>query len=415
MQENNETFYHILPNGIRLVHRRTSSPVVYTGVMVGAGTRDEAPAENGMAHYIEHCVFKGTEKHSARQIISNIEGIGGEINAYTTKEETTFYAATLPEHLTRTVRLLAEMVLRPTFPKHETDKEVGVILDEIESYNDSPSELIYDDFEGMLFDGHPLAMPILGTKKSLRKISAGPDLPKAWMQRHYKPGRMVIFCQGPVAPERFFRLAEQEFGVPEASNGPTTPRQPLDNLPDSAQRLTYKRHTHQVHAMMGCRAYPLGHELQLPLYLLNNILGGGSLNSRLNLRLRESRGLVYTVESVYTPLSDTGYWCIYFACDPEHYAECAELCREEMDKLTQHPLDERQIGRALQQLRGQMAISSLNQENNALAMGKSVLYHNYAPTWRETYEQIAQISPSQLLKASREVLSLCHLSILTYE
>lgn len=415
MQENNETFYHILPNGIRLVHRRTESPIVYTGVMAGAGTRDEAPAENGMAHYIEHCVFKGTEKHSARQIISNIEGIGGEINAYTTKEETTFYAATLPEHLTRTVRLLAEMVLRPTFPKHETDKEVGVILDEIESYNDSPSELIYDDFEGMLFDGHPLAMPILGTKKSLRKISASPELPKAWMQRHYRPERMVIFCQGSVAPERFFRLAEQEFGVLAASNDPLSTRYPPDNLPDSAQRISYKRHTHQVHAMMGCRAYPLGHELQLPLYLLNNILGGGSLNSRLNLRLRESRGLVYTVESVYTPLSDTGYWCIYFACDPEHYAECAALCREEIDKLTQHPLDDRQIGRALQQLRGQTAISSLNQENNALAMGKSVLYHNYAPTWRETFEQIAQTTPSQLLKASREVLSLCHLSILTYE
>lgn len=415
MQENNETFYHILPNGIRLVHRRTESPIVYTGVMAGAGTRDEAPAENGMAHYIEHCVFKGTEKHSARQIISNIEGIGGEINAYTTKEETTFYAATLPEHLTRTVRLLAEMVLRPTFPKHETDKEVGVILDEIESYNDSPSELIYDDFEGMLFDGHPLAMPILGTKKSLRKISAGPELPKAWMRRHYRPERMVIFCQGSVAPERFFRLAEQEFGVLAASNDPLSTRYPPDNLPDSAQRISYKRHTHQVHAMMGCRAYPLGHELQLPLYLLNNILGGGSLNSRLNLRLRESRGLVYTVESVYTPLSDTGYWCIYFACDPEHYAECAALCREEIDKLAQHPLDDRQIGRALQQLRGQTAISSLNQENNALAMGKSVLYHNYAPTWRETFEQIAQTTPSQLLKASREVLSLCHLSILTYE
>lgn len=415
MQENNETFYHILPNGIRLVHRRTESPIVYTGVMAGAGTRDEAPAENGMAHYIEHCVFKGTEKHSARQIISNIEGIGGEINAYTTKEETTFYAATLPEHLTRTVRLLAEMVLRPTFPKHETDKEVGVILDEIESYNDSPSELIYDDFEGMLFDGHPLAMPILGTKKSLRKISASPELPKAWMRRHYRPERMVIFCQGSVAPERFFRLAEQEFGVLAASNDPLSTRYPPDNLPDSAQRISYKRHTHQVHAMMGCRAYPLGHELQLPLYLLNNILGGGSLNSRLNLRLRESRGLVYTVESVYTPLSDTGYWCIYFACDPEHYAECAALCREEIDKLAQHPLDDRQIGRALQQLRGQTAISSLNQENNALAMGKSVLYHNYAPTWRETFEQIAQTTPSQLLKASREVLSLCHLSILTYE
>ena len=184
MQENSETFYHNLPNGVRLVVRRIDSPVVYVGVMVGVGTRDELPTENGMAHYIEHCVFKGTERHTARQIINSIEGIGGEINAYTTKEETTFYAATLPEHLRRTLRLLAEMVLRPTFPKHETDKELGVIFDEIESYNDSPSELIYDDFEGMLFEGHPLAMPILGSKKTLRKISASPANPRQWMRQH---------------------------------------------------------------------------------------------------------------------------------------------------------------------------------------------------------------------------------------
>ncbi|MGM9811094.1 MAG: M16 family metallopeptidase, partial [Paludibacteraceae bacterium] len=212
MQENSETFYHNLPNGVRVVVRKTDSPVVYVGVMVGAGTRDEQPAENGMAHYIEHCVFKGTEKHTARQIINSIEGIGGEINAYTTKEETTFYAATLPEHTTRTLRLLAEMVLRPTFPKHETDKELGVIFDEIESYNDSPSELIYDDFEGMLFEGHSLAMPILGTKKTLRKISASPANPQQWMRLHYRPERMVVFCQGNIAPDIFFRLAEREFG-----------------------------------------------------------------------------------------------------------------------------------------------------------------------------------------------------------
>lgn len=423
MQENSETFYHNLPNGVRLVVRRIDSPVVYVGVMVGVGTRDELPAENGMAHYIEHCVFKGTERHTARQIINSIEGIGGEINAYTTKEETTFYAATLPEHLRRTLRLLAEMVLRPTFPKHETDKELGVIFDEIESYNDSPSELIYDDFEGMLFDGHPLAMPILGSKKTLRKISASPANPRQWMRQHYRAERMVVFCQGSIAPERFFRLAEREFGGVGVSENPSC--NPAGDLrgtrdrpataPRNRQHISYKRHTHQVHAMLGNIAYPLGHELQLPFYLLNNIIGGGSLNSRLNLRLRESRGLVYTVESTYTPLSDTGYWCTYFACEPEHFDECLRLCNEEFEKLCSHPLSEQQVSKALRQLRGQMAIGSLNQENNALAMAKSVLYFGHAPTWAETFEQIAQTTTSQLIKASEEILTPCHLSILTYK
>ena len=416
MQENSETFYHNLPNGVRVVVRKTDSPVVYVGVMVGAGTRDELPSENGMAHYIEHCVFKGTEKHTSRQIINSIEGIGGEINAYTTKEETTFYAATLPEHITRTLRLLAEMVLRPTFPKHETDKELSVILDEIESYNDSPSELIYDDFEAMLFDGHPLAMPILGSKKTLRKISASPANPLQWMHLHYRPERMVVFCQGCVAPESFFRLAEREFGETAQGGAVSMPHQrTILTPPLQPKHITYKRHTHQVHAMLGNIAYPLGHELQLPFYLLNNIIGGGSLNSRLNLRLREARGLVYTVESTYTPLSDTGYWCTYFACEPEHFDECLRLCKEELEKLCSHPLSETQIKHALQQLRGQMAISSLNQESNALAMAKSVLYFGHAPTWMETYKQIAYSTPAQLLKASQDILTSCHLSILTYE
>ena len=182
-----DTFYHNLPNGVQIVHRKTTSPVVYVGIMVGAGTRHELPNENGMAHYIEHCVFKGTEHYTARQIINHIEGIGGEINAYTTKEETTFYAATLSNHFRTTLHLLAEMVLHPTFSKKETDKEVTVILDEIESYNDSPSELIYDDFENMIFEGSSLAMPILGTKKTLHRISKSPDIALGWMHQHYRP------------------------------------------------------------------------------------------------------------------------------------------------------------------------------------------------------------------------------------
>ena len=419
MQENTKTFYHILPNGVKIVHRWTPSPVAYIGVMVGAGTRDEQPEENGMAHYIEHCVFKGTSQHSARQIIHAIEGIGGEINAYTTKEETTFYAAILAEHVQLTLHLIAEMILQPAFKKEETDKERMVIMDEIESYNDQPSELIYDDFESLVFAGNSLALPILGTKKTIRHISSKPEYAKNWMAAHYSPERMVVFCQGNVKPEKIFRLAEKELGgLQKASaleNDPRTDRKRTENGPSPVREASYKRHTHQVHAMLGGRAYPLGHENQLDMFLLNNILGGGSLNSRLNLSLREAKGLVYTVESTYTPLSDTGYWCIYWACDPEDYEQSLGLVRNELHKLQEHPLSESALQKALVQLRGQMAISAQNQENSALAMAKSMLYHGHAPEWQEVYAKITETSPNTLLRIANELFCAENLYILTYE
>ncbi len=423
MQENKQTFYHILPNGVKIVHQWTPSPVAYVGVMVGAGTRHEQPEENGMAHYIEHCVFKGTAHHSARQIIHAIEGIGGEINAYTTKEETTFYAAILAEHVQLTLHLIAEMILEPVFKKEETDKERMVIMDEIESYNDSPSELIYDDFESLVFAGSSLALPILGTKKTLRHLSAKPDYAKQWMKQHYTPDRMVVFCQGNVKPEKIFRLAEREFGHLSAENnlsaegGLSVKRSvsPQDGLSASEHERSFRKHTHQVHAMLGGRAYPLGHDKQLATFLLNNILGGGSLNSRLNLSLREARGLVYTVESTYTPLSDTGYWCIYWACDPEDYEHSLGLVHTELAKLSEQPLSESALKHALVQLRGQMAISAQNRENSALAMAKSMLYHGCAPLWEETFAKIAETSSKTLLEVAKELFCTENRYILTYE
>ena len=415
MQENSQTFYHNLPNGVKIVHRWTPSPVAYVGVMVGTGTRDEQPEENGMAHYIEHCVFKGTAHHSARQIIHSIEGIGGEINAYTTKEETTFYAAILTEHVQLTLHLIAEMILEPTFKKEETDKERMVILDEIESYNDSPSELIYDDFENLVFAGSPLAQPILGTKKTLKHISSKPSYAKEWMRTHYTPDRMVVFCQGNVKPERIFRIAEKEFGdIPSNPNIPNNRSNPSILISEEHARA-YKRHTHQVHAMVGGRAYAIGHDRQLAMFLLNNILGGGSLNSRLNLSLRESKGLVYTVESTYTPLSDTGYWCVYWACDPEDYSQSFALVRKELDKLMDTPLSRSALQHSLVQLRGQLAISAQNQENSALALAKSVLYRGYAPEWQETMERIEQTTEQQIQEIAQDVFEAQKTFILTYE
>lgn len=405
-----ETFYHNLPNGLQIVHRKTTSPVVYVGIMVGAGTRHELPNENGMAHYIEHCVFKGTQHYTARQIINHIEGIGGEINAYTTKEETTFYAATLRQHFRTTLHLLAEMVLRPTFSQKESDKELTVILDEIESYNDSPSELIYDDFENMIFEGSSLAMPILGTKKTLRRISKSPDIALNWMQQHYRPERMVLFVLGNVTTQQVISAAEKELlasspiANSEASHSPQGVQYPIVTPAASLTRL-YRRHTHQTHIMLGSHAYPIGHPKQLTMYLLNNILGGGSMSSRLYLSLREKYGLVYNIDSQAVPLSDTGYWNIYLACEPQHKDQCLELCHKELKQLRDTTLTSTQLQRALRQLEGQMAISAENQENNALAMAKQMLYHHHAPAWQDTFARIQTITPTQLQDVANEVFA----------
>lgn len=401
-----DTFYHILPNGVQIVHRKTNSPVVYVGLMIGAGTRHEQANENGMAHYIEHCVFKGTEHYNARQIINHIEGIGGEINAYTTKEETTFYAATLCNHFRTTLHLLADMVLRPTFNKKETDKEVTVILDEIESYNDSPSELIYDDFENMVFEGSSLAMPILGTRKTLKRISKSPDYPLQWMAQHYRPERMVLFVQGNVSTKQVISAAERELGeVPHISSLTSHSSLSSQSSMPSATTRTYKRHTHQTHVMLGSHAYPIGHPKQLTMYLLNNILGGGSMSSRLYLSLREKHGLVYNIDSQAVPLSDTGYWNIYLACEPQHKEQCLELCHKELKQLRDTRLTAAQLQRALRQLEGQMAISAENQENNALAMAKQMLYHHHAPAWQETFAKVKEITSTQLQDVANEVFA----------
>ncbi len=404
-----ETFYHNLPNGVQIVHRLTSSPVVYVGIMIGAGTRHEQPEENGMAHYIEHCLFKGTEHYTARQIINHIEGIGGEINAYTTKEETTFYAATLSNHFRTTLHLLADMVLRPTFNKKETDKEVTVILDEIESYNDSPSELIYDDFENLLFEGSSLAMPILGTKKTLKRISKSPQYPLNWMAQHYRPERMVLFVQGNVSTKQVIAAAEKELLF-------SSPYRPIAYSPSPiAYSRTYKRHTHQTHVMLGSHTYPIGHPKQLTMFLLNNILGGGSMSSRLYLSLREKYGLVYNIDSQAVPLSDTGYWNIYLACEPQHKDQCIELCHKELKQLCDTRLTATQLQRALRQLEGQLAISAENQENNALAMAKQMLYHHRAPQWQETFAKVQKITPEQLQEVANEVFAPDKIYTLLYD
>lgn len=406
MQSNNTT-YHTFPSGLRLVYRQVDSPVAYLGIMVGAGTRDELPEETGMAHYIEHCVFKGTEHRSSRQIIRRIEDVGGEINAYTTKEETAYYVATPVAYAARSLELLADMVFCPVFPLEETRKERQVIYDEIESYNDSPSELIYDDFESLVFSGHPLANPILGTKKTLRYFSAQKAL--AFMQRTYRPERMVVFAEASMTPASFVRLAQkyiENLAIRKLEYPAISCRVPfLPIAENEVHTAEFRKHTHQAHVMLGGRAYPLAHERQLALYLLNHILGGGPMSSLLNLSLREQKGLVYTVESIYTPLSDTGYWSVYFACDPADREKCLELVSNQLDQLMKKPLSEALLKRAKCQLRGLLAIAAGNRENNALAMAKSMLYRGVSPLWEETMAKIDTFSSEEINAVAREIFA----------
>jgi predicted Zn-dependent peptidase len=308
------------------------------------------------------------------------------------------------------------MVLRPTFCKKETDKEVTVILDEIESYNDSPSELIYDDFENMIFEGSSLAMPILGTKKTLRRISKSPDIALNWMQQHYRPERMVLFVLGNVSTQQVISAAEKEFGnteVPINNTALHNTKQYYTTLNNTKSR-TYRRHTHQTHVMLGSHAYPLGHPKQLTMFLLNNILGGSSMSSRLYLSLREKHGLVYNIDSQAVPLSDTGYWNIYLACEPQYKDQCLELCHKELQTLRDLRLTSSQMQRALRQLEGQLAISAENQENNALAMAKQMLYHHHAPAWQETFAKVKAITPYQLQEVANEVFDTTKIATLQY-
>ncbi|MBR1808404.1 MAG: insulinase family protein [Paludibacteraceae bacterium] len=405
------TYYHTLANGIRIVHCQTRSDVSWLGLMAGCGTRDEETAVNGMAHYIEHTVFKGTNKRTAKQIINRIEDIGGEINAYTTKEETTFYAAVPNRYFGRALELIADMVFHPSFPKQETEKELSVILDEIESYEDSPSELIYEDFEGLVFEGNSLEMPILGTKKSLKRINK--EQTARFMQENYCTSEMVMFSLSSLPMQKVIAYAEQYLSDAPYNIFRTHTRVTPD-IPD-AKQASFRRHTHQTHVMIGGRAYPIGHEKQLALYLLNNILGGGSMNSRLNMSLREQRGLVYTIESTYSPLSDCGYWSIYFASEPQNVDECEQLVRQELRKMTETCISDYTLKKALRQLHGQMAIAAQNQENYALRLAKLMLYTNQAPAWEDTFAEIEQLTPDILSQTAKEIFGNNNIFILKYE
>ncbi len=407
-----ETDYltHTLANGIRIIHQRTDSPVGHLGVLINAGSRDELEEEHGLAHFIEHSVFKGTQKRKAFHILSRIEGVGGELNAYTTKEDTVLYATFLTEYYERTADLLSDILFNSVYPERELKREKEVVYEEINSYKDSPSELIFDEFEELVFDGHPIARNILGTREKLHNFTR--DSIFRFIENNYHTDQMVISSVGNIDFGDLLKMLERYFGaVPEKKR--ENSRQKFEGY--IPQERIVQRDTYQSHCVLGNIAFDVQHPQRIIMVLLNNILGGQALNSRLNLALRERRGMAYNVESGYTAYSDTGLFNVYFGTEKENLEKALNLVQKEFDLLRNTKLGTVQLSRAKKQLIGQIAISTESREDMMLTIGKSYLLYDKVDPLRVVFKKIEEITTEQLMEAANIVLNKEQMSTLIYQ
>ena len=388
-----------LANGLRVIHLPNNSKIAYCGYQIKAGTRNEKPGDEGLAHFCEHVTFKGTQTHTSTAIINKLESVGGDLNAFTNKEDTVFYSAIPVEHFAKAVDVLSDIVFYSIFPQAEIDKEVEVICDEIESYNDSPAELIYDEFENLVFKGHPLGHNILGSADRVRSFATADAM--RFTQQYYRPDNAIFFVYGNIDFKRLVKTLEK-----------LTPKQQQESLVDEAQmvangklpELTILNHdTHQAHVMIGNRAYSATHPLRIPLYLLNNMLGGPGMNARLNVILRERRGLVYSVESSMVCYGDTGLWAVYFGCDPQDVNRCVRLVKSEFKRLMEKPLSEKTLAAAKKQIKGQLAVACDNNENFAIDFGKSFLHFGDEKDIEKLYQKIDAVTAEQIQQVAKEI------------
>lgn len=446
---------YTLDNGLRIIHLPSDSKVVYCGYQINAGTRNEEPGEEGLAHFCEHVTFKGTERRKAWHILNCLESVGGDLNAYTNKEGTVYYSAILKEHIARAVDLLTDIVFHSVYPQAEIDKEVEVICDEIESYNDSPAELIYDEFENIIFKGSPLGHNILGTAEQVRSFKTEDAL--RFTRKLYRPDNAIFFAYGDIDFKKLVKLirkalADDDSGkvaenaansvgklaeekLPQISqitqisgdeNSITTEKSvssvksvgpekyPSVGKEIAGQTIVMQKNTHQAHVMIGTRAYDVNDSRRMPLYLLNNMLGGPGMNAKLNLALREHNGLVYTVESTMVAYGDTGVWSIYFGCDEHDVKRCLRLVRKELDKFMQKPLSEAQLKAAKKQIKGQVGVACDNRENFALDFGKSFLHYGWEKNVDRLYEQVDEITAEQIQAVAQELFDKDRLTTLIF-
>lgn len=401
--------YHKLNNGIRLIHKQTNSNVGHLGVIINTGSRDEQNDEYGMAHFIEHVIFKGTNKRKAYHVISRLEDVGGEIDAFTTKEETCITAAFITKYYKRTFELFADILFNSSYPDNEIEKEKEVIYEEINSYKDSPSELIFDEFENLIFEGHPIGRSILGEPEQLNKYNRE-DIIK-FIKNNYHTDQMVICSVGNEKFNKIVALAEKYFGVAK-TNLRKNKRKPINGY--GAKNQIVKKNIYQSHCILGNRSYHISHKNRLALELINNILGGPGMNSRLNLALRERRGYVYNIESFYSAYSDTGVIGIYFATEHEKLEKSINIIKQEIKKLQTKSLGILQLDKAKKQMLGQIAISNDNNQNLLMNIGRSYLLFNKVDSLNNVYEKINKLTANKLMEAANDVLNFEKLSMLTY-
>ena len=442
---------YTLDNGLRIIHLPSDSQVVYCGYQINAGTRNEEPGEEGLAHFCEHVTFKGTERRKAWHILNCLESVGGDLNAYTNKEGTVYYSAILKEHIARAVDLLSDIVFHSVYPQAEIDKEVEVICDEIESYNDSPAELIYDEFENILFKGSPLGHNILGTAEQVRAFKTEDAL--RFTRKLYRPDNAIFFAYGDIDFKKLVKLIQKALGecpkgrelacsadcksetpteerIAEETPTGETPTEEMEagdanhkvqsskfNIQSkvAGQTIVMQKNTHQAHVMIGTRAYDVNDDRRMPLYLLNNMLGGPGMNAKLNLALREHNGLVYTVESTMVAYGDTGTWSIYFGCDEHDVKRCLRLVRKELDKFMQKPLSDAQFKAAKKQIKGQIGVACDNRENFALDFGKSFLHYGWEKNVDRLYEQVDEITAAQIQAVAQELFDKDRLTTLIFK
>lgn len=404
---------YTLPNGLRIIHQPSPSKVAYCGFAIDAGTRDENDNEQGMAHFVEHLIFKGTHKRKAWHILNRMENVGGDLNAYTNKEETVVYAAFLTAHFGRALELLTDIVFHPTFPQNEIGKEVDVIMDEIQSYQDSPSDLIFDDFEDLIFHDHPLGRNILGHPERLKSFCTADAL--AFTDRFYQPQKMVFFVLGDLNFKKIVHQVERcVMDIPSIVVDPLLSYRRTPPPIYVPHRMVVAKETHQAHVMIGSRGYNAYEDKRTALYLLNNILGGPGMNSRLNVSLRERRGLVYSVESNITSYTDTGLFCIYFGTDPEDVETCLKLTYKELKRMREVKMTNLQLAAVKKQLYGQIGVASDNNESNALEMAKTFLHYNKYESTESVFRRIEAITTDNLLEVANEMFAQEYLSTLIY-
>lgn len=400
---------HTFGNGIRLVHRRVSSPVAHCGLIIRAGSRDESPEQHGLAHFIEHVIFKGTRKRKAYHILSRMENVGGDLNAFTTKEETCIHASFLPQYYGRTLELFSDILDNSTYPEKELAKEKDIIRDEIQSYQDSPAEQIFDDIEDLVFAGHPLGHPILGTSESLELL--GKEEILAFTARHHGGPSIVIASVGDFPFERLRKLIDRYFS--EHPNG-SEPNGRM-GVPDfNPTHQAISRETFQSHCMLAGLAPSADSEQRLPMILLNNILGGPGMNTRLNLGIRERYGFCYSIESHYSPYTDAGIFLTYFGVEQAYVERTFELVRKELARLRNTALGSMQLHFAKKQLEGQIAIAFESNLAEMISMGKSLHQYGRIDTIEEINRKISLIDSASLLEIAQQVFDTDMLSTLVY-